>query len=152
MAVSPDGPAAAHSPKALVHWCHGAPGAVLLWCKAHEVLGDVSYLEAAERAGEVVWQLGLLRKGHGLCHGTSGNAYALLALHRATAGQQPRWLHRAAQFAAHVSSEEGRSVLDTPDRPLSLYEGRAGVLCLLADLLGGAEGARFPAFELPPPP
>jgi hypothetical protein len=35
---------------------------------------------------------------------------------------------------------------------LSLFEGRGGALALLADLMaddGGAEGARFPAFELP---
>ncbi|KAG2498344.1 hypothetical protein HYH03_003603 [Edaphochlamys debaryana] len=137
--------------KVLVHWCHGAPGAVFLWCKAHEVFGDPAYLAAAERSGEVVWALGLLRKGHGLCHGTSGNAYALLALHRATG--HPHWLARARQFAAHVGSPEGRSVYDQPDRPLSLFEGRGGALCLLADLLaddGGAAHARFPAFELPP--
>ncbi|KAG2440138.1 hypothetical protein HXX76_004251 [Chlamydomonas incerta] len=157
MAVSPPDPAEeAGAAKTLVHWCHGAPGAVFLWCKAHEVFGDVGYLAAARRAGEVVWQLGLLRKGHGLCHGTSGNAYALLALHRATGGEEAAvWLHRARQFAGHVSSAEGRSVFDTPDRPLSLFEGRAGALCLLADLLaddGGSRGARFPAFELPPPP
>lgn len=62
---------------------------------------------------------------------TSGNAYALLAVHRATAlavangcaasgngngGGDPRWLHRARQFAAFTHSAEGRSVYDTPDR------------------------------------
>ncbi|GIL77346.1 hypothetical protein Vretifemale_6818 [Volvox reticuliferus] len=152
MAVSPQDLAESKSSsKALVHWCHGAPGAVFMWCKAHQVFGDPAYLSAARRAGEVVWQLGLLKKGHGLCHGTSGNAYALLALHRAT-GNEAIWLHRARMFAAHISSPEGRAVYDTPDRPLSLYEGRAGALCLLADLLaddGGSAGARFPAFELP---
>jgi hypothetical protein len=25
------------SSRTLVHWCHGAPGAVFLWCAAHEV-------------------------------------------------------------------------------------------------------------------
>ncbi|GLI59412.1 hypothetical protein VaNZ11_001295 [Volvox africanus] len=152
MAVSPQDLAESkRSSKALVHWCHGAPGAVFMWCKAHQVFGDPAYLSAARRAGEVVWQLGLLKKGHGLCHGTSGNAYALLTLHRATGGEAI-WLHRARMFAAHMGSSEGRSVLDTPDRPLSLYEGRAGALCLLADLLaddGGSAGSRFPAFELP---
>ncbi|KXZ51592.1 hypothetical protein GPECTOR_12g556 [Gonium pectorale] len=156
MAVGPEGLAAeggaagARPGKVLVHWCHGSTGAVLMWCKAYEVFGDPAYLAAAQRAGEVVWQLGLLRKGHGLCHGTSGNAYVLLTLHRAS--RQPAWLARARQFAAHMGSEEGRSVYDTPDRPLSLFEGRAGALCLLADLLapdGGATAARFPALELP---
>ena len=36
-------------------------------------------------------------------------------------------------------------------RPLSLFEGRAGALALLGDLLaddGGAAGARFPLFEM----
>jgi hypothetical protein len=27
------------SSKTLVHWCHGAPGAVFMWCAAHEVSG-----------------------------------------------------------------------------------------------------------------
>lgn len=47
----------------LVHWCHGATGAVFLLCKAHEQLGPSGgYLAAAERSGEAVWQRGLLRK------------------------------------------------------------------------------------------
>lgn len=52
------------------------------WPLAPQVLGEPQYLAAAARAGEVVWARGLLRKGHGLCHGTSGNAYALLRLYR----------------------------------------------------------------------
>ena len=53
----------------LVHWCHGATGAVFLLCRAHEVLGAARYLEAALRSGEAVWERGLLRKGPGACHG-----------------------------------------------------------------------------------
>jgi hypothetical protein len=49
-----------------------------------QVLGDAAYLQAALRAGEVVWQQGLLRKGPGLCHGVAGNAYALLRLWKTT--------------------------------------------------------------------
>lgn len=49
-----------------------------------QVLGDQVYLAAAERAGELVWQRGLLRKGPGLCHGISGNAYALARLYKTT--------------------------------------------------------------------
>ena len=33
----PPGEAGGAAAKTLVHWCHGAPGAVFLWCKAHEV-------------------------------------------------------------------------------------------------------------------
>jgi len=49
-----------------------------------QVLGDSTYLPAAVRAGELVWQQGLLKKGPGLCHGVSGNAYALLKLYKTT--------------------------------------------------------------------
>jgi hypothetical protein len=49
-----------------------------------QVLGDQAYLSAAERAGELVWQRGLLKKGPGLCHGVSGNAYALARLYKTT--------------------------------------------------------------------
>ncbi len=78
----------------------------------------------------------------------SGNAYALLALHRATAlaavgggaaggnvngggggGGDPRWLHRARQFAAFTYSVEGRSVYDTPDRYGTPYQGLWVVRC-----------------------
>lgn len=44
------------------------PGAVYLFCKAHEAVGGGSgraYLAAAERAGEAVWEHGLLKKGPG---------------------------------------------------------------------------------------
>ncbi len=34
-------------------------------------------------AAQAVWERGLLCKGLGLCHGVSGNAYALLAAGRA---------------------------------------------------------------------
>jgi hypothetical protein len=49
------------------------------------VLQDATtFLAAARRAGEVVWERGLLKKGPGLCHGVAGNGYALLALYKAT--------------------------------------------------------------------
>jgi hypothetical protein len=50
--------------------------------KAHEVLGSStgSYLAAASRAADTLWERGLLRKGVGLCHGIAGNGYAFLSL------------------------------------------------------------------------
>ena len=68
----------------LVHFCHGGPGLVHLLLTAHQVWApeDGKYLSAALRAGEVVWQRGLLRKGPGLCHGVAGNGYALLHLYQ----------------------------------------------------------------------
>jgi hypothetical protein len=67
-----------HEAHSLRGWRRVAP--VLL-----QVLGDdASYLAAALRAGELVWTHGLLKKGPGLCHGVSGNAYALLRLYKTT--------------------------------------------------------------------
>lgn len=129
----------------LLHWCHGAPGAVFLFSKAFEVWGEPAHAAAAARGGEAVWRRGLLRKGPGLCHGVSGNAYALLRLHRASG--DPRWLHRAVQFAEFEGSGEFAAAAATPDHPLSLFEGVAGEACLLADLLAPG-GARFPLYEL----
>ncbi|KAI3426499.1 hypothetical protein D9Q98_008864 [Chlorella vulgaris] len=127
----------------LVHWCHGATGAVFLLCKAHEQLGPSGgYLAAAERSGEAVWQRGLLRKGNGCCHGITGSAYALLRLYHTT--KEAKWLHRAVQFAEFMSSEEFLTGARTPDHPLSLYEGSAAEVCLYADLLGDPTRAGFP--------
>ncbi|EFN56480.1 hypothetical protein CHLNCDRAFT_35227 [Chlorella variabilis] len=130
----------------LVHWCHGATGAVFLLCKAHEQLADPTYLRAAERSGESVWERGLLKKGPGSCHGISGSAYALLRLYRTTG--QDKWLHRALKFAEFMDSEEFTAGARTPDHPLSLFEGWAATLCLWADLLGGPQSAAMPMFEV----
>jgi hypothetical protein len=53
---------------------------------------------------EVVWARGLLRKGVGLCHGISGNAYVFLYLFRSTRGDD--YLHRALAFARFSFSDE----------------------------------------------
>ncbi|KAF8057122.1 LanC-like protein 3 [Scenedesmus sp. PABB004] len=127
----PAGGAARHEP--LVHWCHGAPGAVYLFATAWEVLREPAHLAAALRAGEAVWARGLLRKGPGLCHGVAGNAYALARLWQATG--DALWLDRCRRFAAFmVCSPAGRADWATPDHPASLYEGAAGGVYLLAEL------------------
>ncbi|KAL4448123.1 hypothetical protein ABPG75_005342 [Micractinium tetrahymenae] len=133
----------------LVHWCHGATGAVFLFCQAAASLGPQAgapYLAAAQRAGQSVWERGLLKKGPGCCHGVSGSVYALLRLHKATG--DARWLHRALQFAAFMEGREFIEGARTPDHPLSLFEGGAARLCLLADLAGGPQSAAFPMFEV----
>lgn len=119
--------------KLLVHWCHGSPGAVLLFARAWQVYRDDEYGAVARRAGQVTWERGLLRKGPGLCHGVAGSAYAQLALHRATG--EARYLHRAVQMAMFMRDQRFREAAGTPDRPFSLYEGEAGAACLYADLL-----------------
>ena len=67
----------------LVHWCHGAVGHVLLLEQASRTFHNdediaASYQNLAyDIANQVIWPRGLLRKGVGLCHGISGNAYSL---------------------------------------------------------------------------
>jgi hypothetical protein len=104
-----------------VQWCHGAPGVVIALADAprHAPL-DTLLLEA----GELTWQAGPLRKGHGLCHGTSGNGFAFLKLHKRT--RDARWLERARRFAMHAigqyeAREAGRYTLFTGDLGLALY-------------------------------
>ncbi|XP_049607976.1 glutathione S-transferase LANCL1 isoform X1 [Syngnathus scovelli] len=128
----------------LVHWCHGSPGVIYMLLQAHKVFGESPYLEDALQCGEVVWRWGLLKKGYGLCHGAAGNAYTFLALYRHT--QDPKHLYRACMFADWCMNY-GSHGCRTPDTPFSLFEGMAGTIYFLADLLQPTQ-ARFPAFEV----
>ena len=77
-----------------VQWCHGAAGMVIsLAALPSDPRTDPLLLGG----GELTWTAGALRKGPGLCHGTAGNAYALLALHARTGDEL--WLTRARAFA-----------------------------------------------------
>ena len=129
----------------LVQFCHGAPGFVPVLCSAVARKCSVENLmEAATRAGEVTWERGLLTKGHGICHGVSGNAYAFLSLFRLT--QDPKHIRRARAFAEWVMGRE--DTMGKPDRPFSLFEGISGQIYFLADMLH-PEAAAFPSYELP---
>lgn len=151
----------------LVHWCHGAPGFILLLVQAFMISNNLEYLTIAESIGEnVVWPRGLLRKGVGLCHGISGNAYAFLALYRAlkhtegtmlssndTKSEQSKksdvWMQRATAFASFAWDrlEELRFV---PDRPFSLFEGIGGLCTLMMEIeliQHNKNGHGFPLFE-----
>jgi hypothetical protein len=141
-----------------VHWCHGAPGMpALLHAATRACPDDADRLAAAgSRCGALIWEQGLLRKGSGLCHGVSGNAYAFLTLWRMTGNEVH--LFRALAFAAMLYDSEllaaaasypdpQRAVVGVPDSPCSLMEGKAGVVCLLLDMLSPAT-ARFPAWEV----
>ena len=124
--------------------------------KAHGVLRDPQFLQAALRAGDTIWHKGLLRKGLGLCHGIAGNAYAFLALYRQS--QDVQHLYRAWRFceatwhpevlkAIGDTADPQRKVRGVPDSPWSLMEGSAGLICFYLDLLQPGVSA-FPAYEL----
>lgn len=131
--------------KRLVHWCHGAPGIIHMMCKAFIVFGEEKYLIASERAADLIWREGLLKKGPGICHGIAGNAYAFIVLYRIT--ENPKYLYRAIQFMKFLENELFKEFATVPDRPFSLYEGLAGTVCFLIDLLQTGK-AFFPFMNL----
>ena len=116
-----------------VQWCHGAAGMVA-------TLGDLLDLELALAGGELTWRAGPLAKGPGLCHGTAGNAYAFLVLHRRTGDEL--WLDRARAFAMHAIGQVERERTALGRGRYSLFTGDAGVALFLRHLLDGED--RFP--------
>ena len=67
----------------LVQICHGSPGFLLLLATMRSRFPESwqpDWEEAEAMACNCVWEEGLLRKGLGLCHGISGNAWPLLLL------------------------------------------------------------------------
>ena len=58
-------------------------------------------------------------QGPGLCHGVSGNTYALLSAYQKT--QDARYLVRSTRFALWLA-EHWQELCNHADRPLSLFE------------------------------
>lgn len=117
----------------LIHWCHGASGAIYLLIKAYIKFREEKYLIACQRAADLIWRKGLLLKGPGTCHGVAGSGYVFLVMYRLT--QNPKYLYRAIQFANFLTRSEFLRYARRPDCPWSLYEGLAGTVCFLIDLL-----------------
>lgn len=116
-----------------LQWCAGAPGIVIA---AADYLDEELLLAGAE----LVWRAGPhgAEKGAGICHGTAGNGYALLAAFARTGDE--RWLERARRFAVHAlgqaaARDEGR---------YSLWTGDAGTALFAADCLEAR--TRYPVF------
>ncbi|KAM8975854.1 LOW QUALITY PROTEIN: lanC-like protein 3 [Pelodytes ibericus] len=129
----------------LVHWCHGAPGIAFLFAKAYLLSKKPCYLDSCIRCGELTWQKGLLRKGPGICHGVAGSAYVFLLLYRITGNS--KYIYRAQRFAEFIFSDEFRAGSCTIENIYSLFEGLAGTVCFLVDLLLTNQ-AEFPLFSV----
>jgi hypothetical protein len=116
-----------------VQWCHGAPGIVCALAGAPRNADLDAILLAA---GELTWAAGPLKKAPGLCHGTAGNGFAFLKLHRRT--RDTKWLERARRFAMHAATQltGGRG----------LYEGDIGVALYLKACIEVDE--RFPLLDV----
>ncbi|KAJ3148476.1 LanC-like protein 3 [Irineochytrium annulatum] len=138
----------------LLHWCHGAPGMCIVYAVAAltypEHPSRTAYIQAAQEAGELTWERGLLRKGVGLCHGVTGNGYAFLFLHAVT--REGVWMERAVKFAEFACAWEKMvddGTMQKADRLWSLFEGVGGAVVYWADVMRVAQGKAmvgFPCF------
>jgi hypothetical protein len=122
-----------------VQWCTGAPGVL---AGAWEYLDEDLLLAGAE----LVWQAGAHRdeKGHGLCHGTSGNGFALLKAFARTGDE--RWLERARRFAVHALAQAERIAAADGRRRYSLFTGDVGTALFAAACLDA--DTRFPVIDV----
>jgi lanthionine synthetase-like protein len=112
----------AHRGRIRVQWCHGAPGMVT--ALARVAPQDDAFTDLLLAGGRLIWEAGPLRTGHGLCHGTAGNAVAFLALHERTGDEL--WAHRSRQFAVHALEQVQRERDEHGMGRYSLYTGDIG--------------------------
>jgi Lanthionine synthetase C-like protein len=111
-----------------LQWCGGAPGIVV---SAWDYLDEELLLAAAE----LVWRAGAHReeKGHGICHGTAGNGFALLKTFARTGDEL--WLERARRFAVHALAQAEQAGAANGRRRYSLWTGDAGTALFAAACL-----------------
>jgi hypothetical protein len=126
----------------LVQWCHGAPGIVT--AMADFPAGRSPSIDAMLlQAGNLTWSAGPLAKGHGLCHGTAGNGYAFLKLHRRTGDAV--WLARARAFAMHAIGQAQRMRQEFGQGRYSLWTGDPGLAVYLWHCMKG--GSAVPSLD-----
>lgn len=137
------GPPRAGRTKRLVQWCHGAPGFVT--GLADFPSGRSPAVDALlVQGGNLAWAAGPLAKGFGLCHGTAGNGYAFLALHRRTG--DAAWLERARKFAMHAIGQCDRMRRQYGHGRHSLWTGDPGLAVYLWHCLAGS--GRLPGLDV----
>ena len=116
-----------------VQWCHGAAGVVsTLWDVAPD---DQAWTDLLLAGGRLVWEAGPIRDAPGLCHGTAGNAYALLGLWKRTGDEE--WLERARAFAVHAAGQVDERYARLGHARHSLFSGDEGVAMCLASCIAG---------------
>jgi lantibiotic modifying enzyme len=120
--------------RVVLQWCTGTPGVIS---------GSWDYLdEDLVLAGaRLVWHAGAHRdeKGHGLCHGTSGNGFTLLKAFARTGDEL--WLERARRFAVHALAQAERMTTRH-----SLFRGDIGTAFFAAACLDA--DPRFPIVDV----
>jgi lantibiotic modifying enzyme len=136
---APAAGAAGPGAKLLVQHCHGAPGMVTALSGL-----DAPVDEVLLGAGELTWTAGPLSKGSNLCHGTAGNAFALLKLFERT--RDSMWLDRARAFAMHAIRQSEEEAAALGQRRYSLWTGDIGLACFLWECIQAS--ARFPTMDV----
>jgi hypothetical protein len=126
-------------PRRRLQWCTGAPG---ILAGAWEYLDEELLLAGAE----LIWQAGAHgdEKGHGLCHGTSGNGFALLKAFARTGDEL--WLERARRFAVHALGQVERLRAANGGGRYSLWTGDVGTALFAAACLD--VDARYPIIDI----
>jgi Lanthionine synthetase C-like protein len=122
-----------------LQWCTGAPGVL---AGAWDYLDEDLVLAGAE----LIWRAGAHKdeKGHGLCHGTSGNGFALLKAFARTGDEL--WLERARRFAVHALAQADRIATASGRRRYSLFNGDLGTALFAAACLD--VDARYPIIDV----
>jgi hypothetical protein len=122
-----------------LQWCTGAPGILV---GAWEYLDEELLLAGAE----LIWKAGAHgdEKGHGICHGTSGNGFALLKAFARTGDE--RWLQRARRFAVHALGQVERLRAVNGRGRYSLWTGDVGTALFVAACLD--VDARYPILDI----
>jgi lantibiotic modifying enzyme len=105
-----------------LQWCTGAPGVLAGAC---EYLDEELLLAGAE----LIWRAGAHRdeKGHGICHGTSGNGFALLKASTRSASPSGSALRTAAAVTRSGPAMSSRAAMRVAGCRLELLDARRQV-------------------------
>jgi hypothetical protein len=93
---------------------------------------------------EFTWSAGPLAKGSNLCHGTGGNGYAFLKLHRRLGDRSSLERARIFAMAAMRQCQEARKQLGRGR--YSLWTGDLGLAVYLMDCIRGEPN--FPTIDV----
>jgi hypothetical protein len=121
-----------------LQWCGGAPGVLV-------AAGPYLDEDLVVAGAELVWRAGPHsdEKGHGICHGTGGNGFALLKAFARTGDE--RWLERARRFAMHALVQAERIAAANGRRRYALWTGDVGTALFAAACLD--RDTRYPVLD-----
>ena len=146
----------------LVHFCHGAPGVVNCLARFQLMFPEkgieFGLPEIIKASLDHIWNYGILKKGFGLCHGISGNAYSFIfpSIQELLPEDIEENKKKAVMFGLLREEKQvmkeikgyhfrDRFVKGVSDNPYSLMLGVSGDICFTMDALLGR--AKFPGYD-----